>query len=526
MIVKDDLIHGENRNREANHLYRKPTCRMLIPFLALFAACVSGLNTGVSGALTQNFMNYLIQQGLPVGLDFLRKYPLPNPIASGDDDSISWKVEDGQIITVDAAGKIALNAPNVLQLSIFNLNLDLKAKVNAREDVWPHPSVSADAEAKCNGATATASLASVLVNGVPQVSVAACSLDIDISVTISGLGPFDELADLIVKAFKGKIEDIIRTEVCDELITTVLVANFLNPFLQKFKYQFPLPIPAPFDQAILDFHITQTPDVYNGYLRMAATGEVYSADGRHDPDPVAPLPDVSPSVWGSKMVSFEVGAFPFDSTVWTFFTQKLLTYTATKSDVPSSLAPVLNTAFYKTLMPKLYAAFPDADMQVVIFAATQPHFQMMDGHIEASCNMSYAFEVAGATPAPAFLLWSPFEVTLHVSVKGNAIVGGLDNATVTLYAGNCPYGDLGPDILAALSVPVNGILNALLIPLLNAFVAKGVQLPSFEEPLGQVAIVYGNFVNPVIALNAGYLLIATDANITIVAKTTGLPFPA
>jgi len=498
---------------------------MRLGVLALLVASVCGLNAGASFALTQNLMNYIIQQGLPVGLDFLRKYPLPNPIASGDDDSISWKVENGQIVSVNAAAKMTFVNPNVVQLTIFNLEMDLKAKVNAREDIWPHPSISADAEASTSGATATAALSSVLVNGVPQISVAQCTLNIDINVKITGLGIFDSIADLIVKAFKGTIEDLVRKEVCTDLIETYLVKNFLNPFLQKFKYQYHLPIPAPFDKAIFDFHITQNPDVYDGYLRLTATAEVFSEDGRHDPDPVAPLPQVSPSVWANKMVSLEVGPLPFDSTVWTFYTQKLLTVTAKKSDLPPSIAPILNTAFYKSIMPKLYAAFPDTDMQVTLFAATQPRFQMNQGHLTATCNMSYAFDVVKGSPQPAFLMWSPFEVTLHVSVKGNYLIGGLDNVTVTLYPGNCPYGIIGPDLISALSIPVNSIVNALLIPLLDAFVSKGIELPSFVEPLGSVATVYGNFVGAEVILNQGYVLIATDVNITIVEKKTGLPFP-
>jgi len=304
------------------------------------------------------------------------------------------------------------------------------------------------------------------------------------------------------------------------------VKNFLNPYLQHYKYQYHLPIEAPFNNAILDFHITQQPDIYNGYLRLAATGEVFSADGRHCPDPVAPLPVVSPSVWGAKMVSLEIGPSPFDTSIWTFYTQKLLTYTAHKSQLPSAIQGILNTSFYKILMPKLYAAYPDSEMQVVLAAASQPKFDELQGLIHANTNLSLTFQVVGkGAPALAFEMWSPFQVTMHVSMKGNYIVGGLDNVTVTLYPGDCPFGIVGPDIISALSIPVNQLINILVIPILDAFVSRGVLLPTFNTTLGSVAIIYGNFVNPQLLLNAGYMLIATDVNITIVEKKTGRPFP-
>lgn len=495
-------------------------------FALLLVSSASALHTGMSGAGTQNMMNYVVGQVLPVGLDFLRHYPLPNPLASGSKASISWKVEDATIKSVNAAAKFTLINPNIVQLTVYNLSLDFTAKVHARENVWPHPSITAKAEAKTSDASASAALGMDLVNGVPKVNLTSCDLKINLKVTITGLGIFDKIADLIVKSFKGTIEKLMKKAICEDMLATALVKNFLNPFLANFHYQKHLPIAAPFNQAILDYHLTQRPEVNNGFLRMAITGEVFSADGRHDPDPVDPLPVVDPSVWASRMVSMEVGPLPFNSIVWTFYTQKLLTFTAKKSDLPPSIAPILNTAFYKTLIPKLYEAFPNTDMLVTVYAASQPTFKMLDGHLTASCNLSYAFEVITKDkPQLAFVLWSPFEITMHVGMKGNYIVGGLDNVTVTVKPGDCPFGILGPEIISALSVPVNLLVNLILIPILNNFVSQGVLLPSFEAPMGSIATIYGNFVRPELLLKPGYILIATDLNLTIIEKKTGLPFP-
>jgi hypothetical protein len=123
------------------------------------------------------------------------------------------------------------------------------------------------------------------LDGVPKVSVASCNTDIHVNnLKVHGLSILDPIIDLVLKAAKGAIVSAIRGAICTTGVQQTLVDEIINPFLASFSYQQPLPLSAPFDKAVLDYHLTTNPMVVvsdTTYLEASATGEVFTADGRH-----------------------------------------------------------------------------------------------------------------------------------------------------------------------------------------------------------------------------------------------------
>ena len=90
-------------------------------------------------AVTQHFLDYVRDVGLPIAVKFLQNVPLPNPIAKGDDASFSWSVGPVKLSGVDLGAAVTLEAPSTVKLSITDLKIKFDAHAKAREDVWPHP---------------------------------------------------------------------------------------------------------------------------------------------------------------------------------------------------------------------------------------------------------------------------------------------------------------------------------------------------------------------------------------------------
>lgn len=538
----------------------------------------AALVPGIKIAVTQALLDYAIDLALPYGLQYLRTYPLPNPIAKGDDDSVSWEVKDAKIDSVNAQAAMALSAPNVVGVSITDLvrrarprrpapldtrqiglllfspqhsrastpppclpnrqAVTLHATVHGREDVWPHPSVSGGVKASTgSSSSATIAFAIAVADGVPTASVASCDTHLDITgIHISGLGILDPIGDLIAKSFKGEIEHAIKKAICEQAVAVAL-SDVINPFLHGFTYEEKLPLPAPFDRAMLDNHLTSSPAVVsNGstYLELAATGEVFRSDtnasspAAHSPYTPAALPHLSAAQLGSHMVSTVVGEYPINSALWTFWREGALSYTVDKTQLPAAAQPMLTTAFYEhVLMPRLYEAYPNDDMTLTVAAQTAPLWRVTPQMLTLSANVTLAFRVkqanaTNATSSPlAFSLWTIFTTKVHLSaVEGTPprIIGHLDDVSCELHVGALPFGGVAPSLLSAISDPANLALNYLILPGLNKRLAAGIPIPPIVAELGSGADrakLTVNFHRPALLQYDGFLLVGTDANATI-----------
>jgi len=493
-------------------------------------AAPANLVAGVKVAVTQRFLDYARDIALPLGLKFLQNLALPD--ISGDKDSIHYSVSGIKLDSVNANAGVTLASPNVVGITISGLAISMHASVQAKEDVWPHPSVSGGVKASTSSSSgASISIAIAVAQGIPTASLAHCKADVDIDhIDVSGLGILDSIAGWIADQFKGDISSQIASAICDEGIGQTLIPT-LNTFLHHFAYQEDLPLPAPFDRAELDNHLVSAPAVVvNGstsYLEMDVTAEVFTQDNHHAPFAPAALPHLSAAQLGARMVSTVLGEYPVNSALWTFWSQGALAYVVHREDLPEEAQGILNTADYKmVLMPKLYDAYPDHNMTVTVGANTAPVWRVQPDHLTLSCNASLTFRVVvNATYAPlAFSLWTMFSATVHLNTtdtrgdgKPPRVVGSVDDVSCELHEGLLPYGGVAEAIVTALSVPANLAINYVLIPKLNKGLQDGVPIPPVVTDLSDYELTL-NFVMPRLRQFDGYLLLGTDVNATIQPK--------
>ena len=185
-------------------------CTVLL--LGAVASVAPPLPSGARVILTQRILDAVRDAALPVALDFLRTYPIPD--FETDKDSFRITASNVQLADLDASAAITLRAPGTLQLHLSNLRLGISAHVRAREDHWPHPSASGTVSGNADGSSASVALSVKLTTGVPSVVVDSCVANILVShLRFHGLGLLDHIIDWVAGFFKGHIRDMIASEV-------------------------------------------------------------------------------------------------------------------------------------------------------------------------------------------------------------------------------------------------------------------------------------------------------------------------
>ena len=75
-----------------------------------------------------------------------------------------------------------------------------------------------------------------------------------------------------------------------------------------------------------------------------------------------------------------------------------------------------------------------------------------------------------------------------------------------------------PVLLAAVSKPLDAVVNALLLPLVNAVLRRGVRIPQIAADMGDYRLTV-NLSRPIIDMSGGtFVLIGTDAHVRLEPK--------
>ena len=76
-------------------------------------------------------------------------------------------------------------------------------------------------------------------------------------------------------------------------------------------------------------------------------------------------------------------------------------------------------------------------------------------------------------------------------------------------------------VLSLLRTPISLALNYVIIPDLNKRLAKGLPLPKIVAKVGGYTMTI-NIVNPILGFGEGYVLVGTDAQISIKPSADGV----
>ena len=487
---------------------------------------------GLKLALTQSFLDYAVSVAKPTALEFLKEFAFPDPLVKGDDYTCSWSIGGLKLSNVDADLALTLVSPGSLSVSISNLQLSLSATVQAREDVWPNPSLSIGVAGDADGSSARATVAvQTDGRGVPSLSMSDCSPHVvanNIHVTGGLIWPFDQLGDLLIGNFKDSIIGSLGPMICNTGIRDTLLNIFLNPFLTSWSYLIPIPFPAPYDRAVLDYHLSGTPSVVSlGYLEAAAHARV-DVNGVKSLSPMPVMPSLTSAQIGTHMITAQLSPYVLNTAFWGFFQQHLVGTTITKAMVPQALQFLFNTDAFP-LLPKLQKAYPHSEMLVNLSATSIPTVSIAVSGVTATLDAKATFLVAPSAtrgaPLPAFDLRAPaLKATVKIGATGGdspAITGSIGTVNLELKAGSSSFGDLGPAVIAFLSKPLNEVLNSVAIPLVNDVIKSGIPIPNIDQTVDGYHIKVA-IANPEISPQDGFALVGTDVSASITPAATSI----
>ncbi len=408
--------------------------------------------------------------------------------------------------------------------------MPITAHLHAEEDIWPHyPTGDCDMVAKAYPPSGGNVVFAVKADatGVPSLVLLSCSAQVQSSTqfnacTSTGL-------DILLNLFESNINQVVtyamQTGICD---AAKGIAKQLSLILASFAFTFPLPFPTPFNEAILDFHLTENPYILPAtdapsyyYLENPQTAEVYPSNSATRFAGSAPgVVKLAQADLSGRMVLAVMTPYPFDSALWTFFVQGALQTVFNQSDL-GGLGYLLNTNFYVKLLPLLTQQYPNQSMTVLFNVTSSPTLEMLSSGQALRFNLTLAFYVGDFATNPnaplAFTLWSDFKDEATFSSDGVLLYASLLKAELNLQPGFSPFGNETAALITNVQAPLLTIINSGIIPKLNAILGKGVSLPSFGGVVNRfgIASVNASLVNALVDEIDGAVIFGADCKLVI-----------
>ncbi|EDQ85146.1 uncharacterized protein MONBRDRAFT_29494 [Monosiga brevicollis MX1] len=221
-------------------------------------------------------------------------------------------------------------------------------------------------------------------------------------------------------------------------------------------------------------------------ILVSSGAEIY--DAAHPQEAAAPhakLPVALPASFNQSqdMLAVFVDPYLLTSLISTWVQAGEFNATWTNATLPPAVARYiqLNTTFFKTLLPELYARFPNDAMTLTTFVERfEPFMVTSDASLTASitfgCNVSVLQGAPTPASIPAMMLSLRANFTASVQLRNGTIVPqisainvdpGLQWALVPVYN------------VSQLDPLLDNLFAKVLLPLLNDALAAGIPLPNF-----------------------------------------------
>lgn len=269
--------------------------------------------------------------------------------------------------------------------------------------------------------------------------------------------------------------------------------DLANSALQSFPWQTPLPLPAPWNGTILDFHLCEARVRGSGseaMLEVGVKGEVRDADFPSvvPPIPRTFLPETNVSAHDANLI---LGNYTADTLLYTYFQQGILSLPVHRADLPAGpLQDLLNTDFFEVLLPTLWARHKHANMTLAMSVSSRPSATISPHKLQAQAGLDFGFfvEQPGADPLPAFTLTCNAIVAGSASVNGTQlnpvkVTGEIDSMTgcaMEMKDVSCFGCKPGVELISSVERKANDLFQQVLIPGWNSRLRNGVEIPLIE----------------------------------------------
>ncbi|XP_020786564.1 bactericidal permeability-increasing protein-like [Boleophthalmus pectinirostris] len=460
--------------------------------LVALTTLTSGINPGVKVKLTQKGLDYGREIGIASIQKKLKTIKLPdvsgsqkvNPIGK-----VSYSFTNMHITNAGLPQSAVSLVPGAgIRLSIGNAYMSLNG--NWRVKYLKIIKDSGSFDLSVSGLSITTTIA---VNsdetGRPTVTGNNCAASVgDVSIKFHGGASwlYNLFKSFIAKALRSALEKQICPLVADAI-------SDANPYLKT------LNVLAKVDEyAEIQYSMVSSPVISASSVDAGLKGEFYNV-GKHQEPPFTPAVFTMPSQ-SSNMLYIGLSSYTPNSAGFVYTTAGALSLYITDDMIPASSPLRLNTQTFGTFIPQIAKQFPGLMMKLLVKAGKSPviTFESNNATIKASGTVTaYAIQANG-TLSPLFVLNMDGSVSAQVFVSGSRLAGSISLNELNLTLGTSYVGDFQ---VKSLDRIFQMVLKVVILPKLNAHLAKGYPLPT----IGKMKL-----VNTQLQILKDYMLIGTD----------------
>ena len=293
----------------------------------------------------------------------------------------------------------------------------------------------------------------------------------------------------VVSLFEGYITPEIRSAVCNEV--NKLLDTTVNGVIASLPHDIPV-------ADIMDVEIEADSDpafsanAFDISARVSADSQGSDVVFPFSPDPIVSQMDTS------LMACLLVSDYTLNTASYV-----ALPAGAIKESVPNAQLdasnPVMNTAYFKTSVPALYTAYPDAAITYSVVNTRYPRAEFDHDNVILDMPVDLTVQVAGAD-----VLSLALSLTVEGNMKhmNNVLSGQITAATHTTTIKSSTIGNIA---VSQIEGVIDNILDNTVLPKINAVIMKGVTLPIDQ---------YVTLNKGVLEAHDDYVKVCADATLT------------
>ncbi|XP_030585071.1 bactericidal permeability-increasing protein-like [Archocentrus centrarchus] len=446
----------------------------LCGWLALVALIPTTISTdpGVKVRLTANGIEYGRQLGIAAVQQKLRSIKIPD--ISGTEKvspigKVQYSLSNMHIVDVGLPKSAVDLVPGTgVRLSIGDAFISLNG--NWRVKYLRIIKDSGSFDLKVDGLTVTTNIAIKSdETGRPTVSTASCAATVG-SATIKFHGGASWLYNLFKTFIDKALRNALQKQICP--LVTDAIAD-LNPHLKT------LNVLAKVDKyAEIEYSMVASPTVLDSSIDLSLKGEFYNI-GKHQEPPFSPAAFYLPPQT-NNMLYIGMSAFTVNSAAFVYNQAGVLSLSITDDMIPKSSPIRLNTRTFGAFIPQIAKQFPGLMVELLVKTVETPMvtFEPNNATVQATATVTaYAIQ-PNSTLSPLFVLNMESSVSVRVFVSEMRIAGEVTLNKMDLTLAKSYVGDFQ---VKSLDNIFQGVLKWVVIPTVNAQLAKGYPLPTIGK---------------------------------------------
>uniref|UniRef100_A0AAX7TIX4 Bactericidal permeability-increasing protein n=1 Tax=Astatotilapia calliptera TaxID=8154 RepID=A0AAX7TIX4_ASTCA len=325
--------------------------------------------------------------------------------------------------------------------------------------------------------------------GRPAVSSDSCSATVG-SAKVKFHGGASWLYNLFTTFIDKALRNALQKQICPLVADAV---SDLNPQLKT------LNVLAKVDKyAEIEYSMVSSPTVLKSSIDLSLKGEFYNI-GKHQEPPFSPAAFYLPPQ-NNNMLYIGMSAFTVNSAAFVYNNAGVLSLSITDDMIPKSSSIRLNTKTFGAFIPQIAKQFPGLMMKLLVKTVKTPTltFEPNNATVQATTTVTAFAIQPNSTLSPLFVLNLEASVSARMFVSEMKLAAAVTLNKMDLTLDKSYVGDfqVGP-----LENVFQGVLKLVVIPAVNAQLAKGYPLPT----IGKMKL-----MNTQLDVLKDYILIGTD----------------